>query len=81
MSDVILVIVIAASFALMVTAQLATLAGLLRRKQPWRALSGLLMPPLCFYWAYVEGMRVRAVVWLIGTLVYLATLSLAIWRG
>ena len=81
MSDLILVFVIATAFALMVTSQLAILAGLLRRKHPWRALSGLLMPPLSLYWAHVEGMRVRGVVWLAATVVYVATVVIAIWRG
>ena len=81
MSDVILVVVIALAFALTVTAQVAILVGLLRRRQPWRALSGFLMPPLCAYWAYVEGMRMRSAIWMIGAMVYVSALVLALWRG
>jgi hypothetical protein len=81
MSDLILVFVIASAFALMVTSQLAIVAGLVRRKHPWRALSGLLMPPLSLYWAHVEGMRVRGVVWLTAAIIYVATVVIAIWRG
>lgn len=81
MSDVLLLVVIAAAFALVTTAHVAILAGLLRRKHPWQALSGLLMPPLAIYWAHLEGMRARAVIWLVGAMVYGATLALALWRG
>ena len=81
MSDVLLVIVVAAAFALMMTAQVAILAGMVRRKQWWRALSGLLMPPLSLYWAHREGMRVRGIVWLAASIVYVAMVALAIWRG
>lgn len=81
MSDIILIVVIAFAFALTITAQVAILAGLLRRKLKWRALSGLLMPPLAPYWAYNEGMRVRAAIWLFGAVVYVLTLILALWRG
>jgi hypothetical protein len=81
MSDVLLVVVIALAFALTITAQVAILAGLLRRKQPWRALSGFLMPPLCAYWAYAEGMTIRAGIWVVGALVYVSAVVLALWRG
>lgn len=81
MSDIILIVVIALAFALTVTAQVAILAGLLRRKLKWRALSALLMPPLAPYWAFTEGMRVRAVTWIVGAAVYGASFALAWWRG
>ncbi|MFW5739007.1 MAG: hypothetical protein ACOC1F_01430 [Myxococcota bacterium] len=81
MSDVVLIVVIALGFALTVTAQIAILAGLLRRKQKWRALSGLLMPPLSPYWAHTEGMRIRAWIWIAGALVYVVSFVIAVWRG
>ena len=39
------------------------------------------MPPLSAYWAHVEGMRVRALVWVVGAILYVGTVALAIWRG
>ena len=81
MSDVILVVVVALAFAWTVTVQVAILAGLLRRRLKWRALSGLLLPPLCPYWAYTEGMRVRAAIWVGGVCVYGVAVILAWWRG
>jgi hypothetical protein len=81
MPDILLLVVISASFAMAATAHVAILMGLVRRKYPWQALSGLLMPPLAIYWAYREEMRTRSTLWLVGVLVYGATLTLALWRG
>ena len=81
MSDLLLVFAIALAFAIAATSHAAILAGMLRRRQFKHALLALLLPPLSLYWAYTEGMRTRGTILLSSTLVYVATLSMAILRG
>lgn len=81
MSDLLLVLTIALTFALAATSHVAILAGMLRRRQFRHALLASLLPPLSLYWAYTDGMRKRGTILLSSTLVYAATLSMAILRG
>lgn len=81
MRDLILVIAVAAAFAVLVTAQLAILAGLVRRKLLWKALAGLILPPLAVYWAWAEGMRGRATAFVVGAILYGIALGVTLWNG
>jgi len=81
MRDLFLVFSVAATFALLVTAQLAILAGLVRRKLLWKALAGLLLPPLGAYWAWTEGMKTRATAFLFGAILYATALGVTLWNG
>ena len=60
------------TFALALTAHVTIVFGLARRRPRWRALAALLVIPLAPYWAFREKMRVRAAVWVLGVLGYIA---------
>ena len=77
MRDVVLVVAVAVTFAWLSTAQVAILAGLVRRRRYWRAAASLVVPPLAPYWAWVEGMRLRAYLWIAGAVLYAIALALA----
>lgn len=64
------------AFALLVTVHVWIVAGLLRRPPRWRALAGLLVPPLALWFAFQERMRMRATLWLGFAVLYLVTLVL-----
>ena len=78
MRDVVLVVAVAMAFAWLSTAQLAILAGLFRRKRYGRAASSLALPVLAPYWAWLDGMRVRAIAWISGAVIYAVALTLAL---
>ncbi|MCU0690130.1 MAG: hypothetical protein MUF54_01885 [Polyangiaceae bacterium] len=79
--DVVLVVTVTTTFALLVTMQVTILAGLVHRKQYWHSLAALLLPVLAPYWAFAEGMRVRAWLWIASALSYAACLAFTLWRG
>jgi len=60
------------SFAVLVTAHVALVAGLAVREPRTRGLVALLVPPLAPYWGLRERMRVRAAIWSLSLLVYVA---------
>ena len=68
--DALIVIVIVASFALLVTAHVAVAAGLLGRKPRLRAVAAFLVPPLAPYFGIREGMWGRSVLWLVALTAY-----------
>lgn len=70
MKDVILVSAVVLAFALLVTAHLAIVVGLVAKTPRWRALVALVFAPLAPYWAWREHMRVRAGIWAVGVVVY-----------
>lgn len=68
---------VVAAFATLVTVHLAIVYGLATRRPRWRAAVTLVVGPLAPYWAFREGMRVRAVVWLSALVAYAISLALA----
>lgn len=68
--DLLLILVLAGSFGLLVTAHVALVAGLFLRSPRWRGLVALLVPPLAPYWGWEEQMRVRAGLWALGFALY-----------
>lgn len=70
MSDELVVSTLVFSFALLLTSHIAIVAGLLARRPRFRAPVAFLIAPLAPYWAYREGLRTRAFVWVIGALGY-----------
>lgn len=68
--DILLLSLLVVSFAMLATAHLTLVLGLARRPPRWRAIVGLVVLPLAPLWGWREKMRVRAVVWVAGALVY-----------
>jgi hypothetical protein len=62
------------AFAFLVTAHLAIAVGLVAKTPRWRALVALVVAPLAPYWAWREHMRVRAVIWAAGLVLYVVAL-------
>lgn len=72
-----LVGVVVLAFALLVTAHLAIVVGLVAKTPRWRALVALALAPLAPYWAWREHMRVRAGIWALGLVLYVVSLIAA----
>jgi hypothetical protein len=68
--DVAIVVVLVASFALLVCAHVALAVGLVLRRPRWRGPLALLVPPLAPYWGLADGLRVRGVLWLAALVLY-----------
>jgi hypothetical protein len=66
------------AFALLATAHLAIVAGLLRQPPRWRSVAALVIAPLAPYWAIRDRMYVRAVAWLVGAVAYAIARRLAV---
>jgi hypothetical protein len=77
--DIVLFSATVVDFALLVTVHCAIIFGLARRRPRSRALVALVAVPLAPYWAFREGMRLRAGAWMVAALVYV--LALASQRG
>jgi hypothetical protein len=75
--DEILVLLLLAAFATFVTAHVALVYGLARRKPRWRALLALPALPLALYWGARAGMHVRVVAWVASAGAYAALRVLA----
>jgi hypothetical protein len=73
--DELVMAAVALSFATLVTAHVAIVAGLARRPPRWRAAVAAVVAPLAPFWAARSGMHVRAVVWLMSAVVY----GVALW--
>lgn len=71
MSDGVVLAGIVTGFAGLVTAHLAILVGLVRRKPRWHALVALLVPPLAPYWALRASMMWRFILWVACALGYI----------
>jgi hypothetical protein len=70
--DYLLLAVLVLSFATVVTVHVAIAARLVLARRPrWRGLIALAVPPLAPLWAYREGWRRSATLWLAGVLAYL----------
>jgi len=70
--DVILLISLTVTFAVLLTVHVALAAALLGREPWWRGAVALVVPPLAPYWAYREQMVLRAAVWTISAVVYVS---------
>jgi hypothetical protein len=67
---------IVTSFAGLATVHVTLVLGLLARTPRWRGLVALVVPPLAPYWGFLEGLRVRGVLW-VATLGSYATAMVA----
>jgi hypothetical protein len=65
------------SFAALITAHVAIVAGLLYRRPRWRALAAAIVAPLAPFWSFRSGMPVRAAIWIGSALVYVIARFLA----
>jgi hypothetical protein len=72
--DSALTLALVITFATLVTAHVAILFGLVRKRRPVEAIGALVLPLLAPYWAFARGMRARAVVWLASATLYAAAL-------
>jgi len=77
LKDTILVVVVVLAFAFLVTAHLAIAFGLVTKTPRWRAFVALVFAPLAPYWAWREQMRIRAVIWAAGLVLYVIALIAA----
>jgi hypothetical protein len=68
--DGIIVTLLSASVATMVTAHLALVYGLFWRSPRWRAPVALLLPPLAAAWGFQARMKVRSAALIGGAVVY-----------
>ncbi len=77
MKDLVTVTVVVLAFATLVTSHLSIVFGLLRKPPRSRALLALVVAPLAPYWAFRERMRVRAGVWAVAAVLYVAARVIA----
>lgn len=77
MKDLIVVIGLVISFALLVTAHVAIVYGLAWRTPRWRAPAAFFLTPLAPYWAWREHMRIRAALWAGAVVLYVIASILA----
>lgn len=75
--DAIVVGLVVVAFAVLVTAHVWIVAGLLRRPPRWRAPVALFAFPLAPYWAIREHMRARGVVWIAAAVAYVVVRVIA----
>jgi hypothetical protein len=75
--DILVVIALILSFALMITAHVAITYGLAKRPPRWRAVVGFFVMPLAWGWAYREQMRVRLWIGLGALALYIAATVIA----
>lgn len=64
------------SFATLLTAHVALVAGLVARRPRWRAPVAFVIVPLAPYWGFREHMKARAIVWSLALVVYAVTFTL-----
>ena len=67
--------------ATLVTVHVALAARLGRQRPRWRGLVALVVPPLAVMWAFREGWRRTAFLWLGAVAVYTAALTVALARA
>ena len=75
--DIVVFAVVVLGFAVVVTAHLGIVIGLLGRSPRWRAPVALIAVPLAPYWAVRERMTARSVAWIVGAVAYLVARVLA----
>jgi hypothetical protein len=78
--DAIILAGLVLGFATLVTVHVALAYRLTVRARPrWRGPVALVVPPLAVIWAFKEGWRRSAVVWLGAVLIYVIALIAAQW--
>lgn len=65
------------SFATLLAVHAASVFGLASRRLVGRAAGAFFLPPLAPYFAFLGGMRVRAVAWVVLAVVYAVAFFLA----
>ena len=74
MNDRLLVATTILAFAVLLTAHLTIVVGLVLGARPWRAPLALVLAPLAPYWALRSNMRARAGLWLLAASLYAGAL-------
>ncbi len=74
--DAALTIGLVCTFAMLVTVHVVNVFGLARGRHLAAALGGLVIPPLAPYYAFTQGMQVRAVAWIASAALYVVVLLL-----
>jgi hypothetical protein len=70
--DTIVLAVLLLAFATLITVHIALASRLVLRARPrWRGVLALVVPPLAPIWAFREGWRRSAVLWIAAVVVYL----------
>jgi hypothetical protein len=75
--DLILTVVLVLALATFVTAHVALAWRLFSRRPRWRGLAGFVVPPLAVIWAFRNGWKGTAGLWLGAVGVYLVALIAA----
>jgi hypothetical protein len=75
--DAVVVAVLVASFAALVTTHLAVAVRLTWRRPRYRGLVALIVPPLAPLWAYEAGWRRLSWLWVGAVAVYAAAVAVA----
>ena len=75
--DIVVLSLLVAAFATLVTAHVTLVLGLLRRQPRWHAPLALVVPPLAPWWGWSKGMRARTIAWVAALVVYAVALALA----
>lgn len=70
MTDIVVFSALVVAAAWLFTTHVSVAWGLVRRHPRWHGPVAFLVPPLAPFWAWREGMRVRAVLWLVGAVGY-----------
>ena len=78
--DIVVVAAMVIGFALLVTVHVTIAVGLFRRATKVRALVGFFVAPAAPWLAWQAGMRVRAVLWVVAFVLYVAALALGFRR-
>jgi hypothetical protein len=78
MRDIVVLSLVVAAFACLLTAHLLIVVGLVDRRPRWRALVALFAAPLAPWWAFRERWPWRGAAWLAAAVAYGASLCLAL---
>lgn len=65
------------SFAALLTVHIASVFGIAKKKAYAHAAGAFVLPPLAPFFAFSRGMHVRAIMWCVFALVYVAALLMA----
>jgi hypothetical protein len=68
--DELLTVTLIVAFAVLVTAHVTIVVGLIARPPRWRAIAAAFVPPLAPAWGAREGMPGRTVVWIASAIAY-----------
>ena len=75
--DVVVLIALVVSFAVLCTVHVALAFGLTLERPRWHGPLALIVPPLAPYWGMERGMRRRAGVWVAALTIYVLARILA----